>query len=308
MIKGQVIKSTGSQYLVKLQDNSILTCRIRGKLRKMDIVSTNPVAVGDNVMLERQDDNSAWIIDIEDRKNYIIRKSTKLSKQCHIIAANVDKAFIIFTIAVPDTPLEFLDRFLVSAEAYNVKVCIVFNKIDLYVEEHLEYIAYLIDIYREIGYECMPVSAKTNENIDVLKSLLVPGLNLFSGVSGAGKSTILNTLKPELNLKTQEISNYHLKGKHTTSFAEIFQLYDNYYVIDTPGIKGFGLYNFEKNEIYHFFPEIFKYSHKCKYHNCLHINEPGCEVIKAVESGQIAESRYRSYLNIYYDDNSKHRT
>ena len=307
MIKGLVIKSTGSLYSVRTDDNCLYNCKIRGKLRTMDIVSTNPVAVGDMVMIIPEDDKNAVIVDLLDRKNYIIRKSTNLSKKSHIIAANVDKAFIVFTIAAPETPLEFLDRFLVSAEAYRVPVCILFNKIDLYIKEHLEYTSELLDIYTKAGYECMPVSAKTGENINFVKDLLVSGINVFCGISGAGKSTLLNALNPALKLKTQSISDYHLTGKHTTSYAEIFQLIDDCYVIDTPGIKGFGLYDFNKEEIYHFFPEIFELSHQCKYHNCLHINEPDCAVIEAVEKGRIASSRYQSYINIYFDDHSKHR-
>jgi ribosome biogenesis GTPase len=268
-----------------------------------DIKSTNPVAVGDIVQVN--DENV--IVDIEDRKNYIIRKASNLSKQSHIIAANVDQAILIATINYPVTTTVFIDRFLAAAEAYRIPVSIVFNKTDRYDDRHMQELEELRQVYENIGYATYKISAKKDEDFKVIKDLLKDKVTVIAGHSGVGKSTLINRLEPGINLKTAEISDYHKTGKHTTTFAEMHKLSFGGYIIDTPGIRGFGLYHIEKNELYHFFRDIFAHSKKCKYHNCLHINEPGCAVKAAVEEGKIALSRYNSYLNIYFDDSGKYR-
>jgi ribosome biogenesis GTPase len=301
--KGLVIKSTGSWYHVLQEDGTELTCKIRGKLRMDDIKSTNPVAVGDIVILD--DDNV--IVDIEQRKNYIIRKASNLSKQSHIIAANVDQAVLIATVNYPVTTTVFIDRFLAAAEAYRIPVSIIFNKTDRYNEDEMVQLEELKKIYKNIGYPVYNVSVKKDENFDEIKNIFKDKITVVAGHSGVGKSTLINRLEPGIKLKTAEISDSHLTGKHTTTFAEMHKLSFGGYIIDTPGIRGFGLYHIEKNELYHFFRELFKYSKKCRYNNCLHVNEPGCAVKEAVEKGEIALSRYNSYLNIYFDDNTKYR-
>lgn len=306
-MEGLVLKSTGSWYTVKSDNGSIYNCKIKGKLRTFDIKSTNPVAVGDRVEFEVQQADTGVIIDILERKNYIIRKASNLSKQSHIIAANIDEAFLIVTLAFPETSLEFIDRFLAAAEAYRIPVTIVVNKIDLYKDTLSELIKEMHAIYEPIGYPVIKISVLEGTNMEILRAKFQGKVNLLSGNSGVGKSSLINYLYPQLQLRTNDISNYHFKGKHTTTFAEMVELPENGYIIDTPGIKGFGMVNMEKNEIYHFFPEIFKYATNCQYNNCLHLDEPKCAVKEAVKNNQISESRYLSYTHIMSDDNEKYR-
>jgi ribosome biogenesis GTPase len=301
--KGLVIKSTGSWYLVKQEDGVEVSCKIRGKLRLDGIKSTNPVSVGDVVLLDEDD----VIVGIEPRKNYIVRKSPNLSKQSHIIAANVDRAVIVVTINYPVTTTVFIDRFLAAAEAYRIPVSIIFNKTDRYNEEQLQELQELRDVYEKIGYPTYRISAKRDVEFNEIVDLLKDKVTVIAGHSGVGKSTLINRLQPGIDLKTTEISDSHQSGKHTTTFAEMHALSFGGYIIDTPGIRGFGLYHVEKEEIYHFFRELFSVAEKCKYNNCMHINEPGCAVKEAVQSGDIALSRYNSYLNLYIDDNGKYR-
>ncbi len=303
MKKGIVIKSTGSWYLVKQDDGTEVNCKIRGKLRLDDIKSTNPVAVGDVVLLDEED----VIVDIEQRKNYIVRKSSNLSKQSHIIAANVDQAILVVTINYPVTTTVFIDRFLAAAEAYRIPVSIIFNKTDRYSQEQLKDVDELCAIYEKINYPTYSISAKEDDGFNNIIELLKDKTTVIAGHSGVGKSTLINRLQPGIKLKTTEISDAHQTGKHTTTFAEMHILSFGGYIIDTPGISGFGLYQTEKNELYHFFRELFIISKNCRYNNCMHINEPGCAVKEAVQNGEIAFSRYNSYLNMYLDDNSKYR-
>jgi len=303
--KGIVIKSTGSWYSVKTEDGAFIECRIKGNLRLKGIRSTNPIAVGDQVELtETKEDNTisgltvGLISKIIPRKNYIIRKSPNLSKESHIIAANIDQAFLIVTIQYPETTTTFIDRFLVSAEAYRIPCHVIFNKTDLYNEEQTNLMNSLIDIYENAGYHCLKISAKANVGIDNLKSMMVNKTNVFSGHSGVGKSTIINILHPLGNLKTGEISEAHYSGKHTTTNSEMYEFEFGGYIIDTPGIKGFGVLEMEKEEISHYFPEIFKLLNECQYYNCTHTHEPLCAVKKSVEEGKIARSRYQSYLGL----------
>lgn len=307
MEKGLVLKSTGSHYRVRLNDGRVVECVPRGKLRLNEIKTTNPITVGDWVSVELNPKGLGLITAIQERKNYIIRKATNLSREAHIIAANIDQALLVVTITQPETQLAFIDRYLVTAEAYRIPTVIVFNKIDLVDSAIQPLLNSYISIYETIGYECLQVSAKTGKNLDLLKQKLQGKVSLLSGNSGVGKSTLINHIEPGLNLKTAEISNAHLKGRHTTTFSEIFELSFGGFIIDTPGIKSFGLVDIEKDELYHFFPEIFKLSDKCKYYNCTHIHEPGCAVIEAVDVGEIAPSRYLSYLSIYDDENEKYR-
>jgi len=307
--KGLVIKSTGSWYYIKDNETGdLVSCNIRGKLRIQGIKSTNPVAVGDYVEYDISEDPEKGVIkNVLDRKNYIIRKSTNLSKQTHIIAANVDQAVLVVTIAYPDTYPIFIDRFLISAEAYRIPAKIVFNKIDLYNEKQTKVLNNLIDIYKKVGYDCIAVSVKENINVDKVKELIKNKTSVISGISGVGKSSLINLIDSNLNLKVTEISDSHKSGKHTTTFAEMFELSMGGYIIDTPGIRGFGLHNIFNEELFHFFPEIFKASHACKYHNCTHVHEPDCAVKNAVETGEVSELRYENYLKILFDDDSKHR-
>ena len=290
MKKGLVLKSTGSWYLVKIDNGSLINCKAKGKLRTFDIKSTNPISVGDWVDIEEADKETSVIAHIYDRKNYIIRKASNLSKQSHIIAANVDQAVLVITLAFPETQLEFIDRFLVSCEAYRIPVLIVINKTDLYEDSLKNLITEIYEIYEPIGCQVIETSAINRKNLDVLKLKLKDKVSVLSGNSGVGKSTLVNSLYPNLNLKVGEISNYHLKGKHTTTFAEMFELPEGGYIIDTPGIKGFGMVYMNKSEIYHFFPEIFKLAASCQYHNCLHVEEPKCAVKSAVKEGKISLS------------------
>lgn len=309
MKRGLVLKSTGSHYKIKDQDGLVFNCTISGRFRMKGIKSTNPVSVGDLVFfdVESSEQLTGVIKEIEDRKNYIIRKSTNLSKKCHIIASNIDVALLVVTVAVPETSAEFIDRFLASAEAYRIPVTIVFNKTDLYVKEHLDYMFSLMKIYRDIPYNCMAVSALKGDNMDTLKAEMKDKICLLAGNSGVGKTQIINAIEPGINLKTGKISSYHLMGKHTTTFAEMIEMSQGGYVIDTPGIKGFGVIDIEKNELYHFFPEIFRYSHDCQYQNCSHTHEPNCAVRDAVDKEVISRSRYFSYLSLYKEEDSKHR-
>ena len=303
-----VVKTTGSRYTLKKENGSILECNIKGKFRQEGIRITNPAVVGDQVSYEIHPGHKTGIITaISERKNFIVRKASKLSKYSQIIAANIDQALLIVSLVSPETHLEFIDRFLVSAEAYRIPVIIVFNKIDLYSKDKLKKMKKLKEIYQKAGYSSLEVSAKDNLNMEEVKNCVTGKINLFSGNSGVGKSTLINKLDPSLDITTAEISEYHQVGKHTTTFAEMHELYFGGFVIDTPGIKGFGMVHMEKEEIYHFFPEIFKKAKECKYYNCKHINEPGCAVLDAVEKGEVSISRYQSYRNLFLDEDSKYR-
>lgn len=306
MERGIVIKSTGSNYLVKQDSGDIVNCRIKGRMRQDDIRSTNPVAVGDYVMVEL-DDEGGVIDEVLERKNHIVRRSSNLSKQMHVIAANVDQAVLLVTINYPITTAVFIDRFLASAEAYRIPVVIVFNKIDRYDSNHMEDLWYYQALYQSIGYETLTVSAKKQEDLSDFKNILKDKVSVVAGHSGVGKSTIINRIEPGLNLKTAEISNYHQQGKHTTSYAEMHELSFGGYIIDTPGVRGFGLIDIEKEEISHFFREIFEMSKKCQFNNCIHEREPGCAVKEAVEEGTIALTRYQSYINVLMNNDGKYR-
>ncbi len=286
-------------------------CRIKGKFRIKGIKSTNPIAVGDIVDFELEVDNnqeSGIIHHIHDRKNYIVRKSVNLSKQTHVIAANLDMVFLMITINNPPTLTSFIDRFLVTAEAYSVKTVLLFNKIDAYNQGTLDEVRYLAHIYRKIGYECIGVSAKTGKNVDKVKALMQDKVSMFSGHSGVGKSTLVNAIEPGLNLKTKEISSQHMQGQHTTTFAEMFDLSFGAKIIDTPGIKGFGIVDMDKEEVGDYFPEFFALKQDCKFNNCLHVNEPKCAVKNALEEGEVEYTRYRSYLQIIEGEDEHYRT
>ena len=306
MEKGIVIKSTGSWYLVKRTNGEIIEARIRGKLRTKGLRTTNPVAVGDIVSLEKNEDNFV-ITEIGERRNYIIRKSTNLSKEAHIIASNVDQTLLIATINHPVTSAVFIDRILATTEAYNIPAILVFNKSDLYDNTDREKATELITIYSEIGYRCLQVSAVTGQNITELRELLKDKVTVLSGMSGVGKSTLINCIEPQLQLKTASIADSHDTGKHTTTFAEMFPLNEGGYIVDTPGVRSFGIIDMEKEEISHFFPEIFRVSEHCRFYNCTHIHEPGCAVIEAVQNGRISESRYWSYLSMMEESKEKYR-
>lgn len=308
MEKGLVIKSTGSRYRVLLSSGEILNCTIKGKFRVKDLRITNPVAVGDNILFEFEDNRQTGIItEVLDRRNYILRKASNLSKEAQIIAANIDYVFLMITIIMPETPAEFIDRFLMTAEAYRVPAGIIINKTDIYGDAEREKMEYLISVYSRIGYECFRLSLPENCGIEILKDKIKGRINLIAGNSGVGKTSLLNTLNPELKLKTGEVSDFHRQGKHITTFPEMHPMPFGGYVIDSPGIRGFGVVDMEKNEIWHFFPEIFHVAKDCRFYNCLHIDEPGCAVRKAVGTGIIDPSRYRSYLNIVGDENRKYR-
>jgi ribosome biogenesis GTPase len=306
--KGIVIKSTGSWYTVKTDTGKTFNCKIRGSYRIKGIRATSPVAVGDRVVISGiEKDNVAVIEKIEERKNYMIRRASNLSKEYQLIASNIDQAWLIVSLVSPKTFLEFIDRFLVTAQAYSIPACIIFNKTDIYSEEILQELEKLVKLYEEIGYKCYSVSAKAKINLAVLNEALINKTTLISGNSGVGKSTLINVLHPELRLRTGEISDYHKTGKHTTTFAEMVEINENTYIIDTPGIKGFGMVDFDKEEISHFFPEIFRISEKCQFNNCLHIREPGCEVKRAVENQIISQSRYQSYKSMMDTDEGRYR-
>lgn len=307
-MKGLVIKNTGSWYSVKTDIGKVVECKIKGNFRLKGIRSTNPVAVGDNVEIALNSEGTAFITHIEERRNYIIRKSQNLSKQSHILAANVDQAFLIVTVNYPQTSTTFIDRFLASAEAYSVPVVLVFNKCDILSDDERHYQQSMIHLYETIGYECREVSAATGEGVDGLYALLKGKITLLSGNSGVGKSTLINKILPEANLRTAEISDAHNTGMHTTTFSEMLELPEGGYIIDTPGIKGFGTFNMEPEELTSYFPEIFHFSKGCKFSNCTHTHEPGCAVLKAIDDHFIAQSRYQSYLNMLEDkDENKYR-
>lgn len=308
MEQGIIVKSTGSRYRVISATGKFVECTLRGKFRVREQRATNPVAVGDNVLFEfEKDGNSGVITEVLDRKNYILRKSSNLSKQTQVIAANIDQAFLMITVIFPETPVEFIDRFLVTAEAYRIPANLIINKTDLYGKEEEETLEQIISVYGKAGYECFRMSLRDNSGIEEVKEKMRDKINLLAGNSGVGKTSLLNVLEPSLNLKTGEVSDYHRQGKHITTFPEMHKMSFGGFVIDTPGIRGFGVVDMERNEIYHFFPEIFRIAEKCRFHNCLHLDEPGCEVRKAVEEGIIDPLRYRSYISILGDDNSKYR-
>lgn len=308
MQKGLVVKSTGSWYYTKDQNNNIIQCKIKGIYRIKGIKATNPVAVGDKVKFSLTDDGQTGIIqDIEERKNYIIRRSPKLSKQYQLIASNIDQAILMVSLKQPKTLPEFIDRFLVSSEAFRIPVILVFNKTDLYDERLTSYMNRMIEMYNRIGYYAFPMSIYNNLNLDKIEEVLKDSVSVISGNSGVGKTSLLNYLNPELNLKTTLVSSHHKAGQHTTTFAEMFFLDNGIRIIDTPGIKGFGMVDIVKDELFHFFPEIFRISKHCRFNNCLHVNEPGCAVIEAVENNQISNSRFLSYISMLEDLGDKYR-
>lgn len=308
---GTVYKSTGSWYTLKTMNGKFYECRIKGRFRLNGIKSTNPIAVGDKVEfeLETKNNTETGVINrIEDRKNYIVRKSVNLSKQTHIIASNIDQVFLLVTIDNPPTFTTFIDRFLVTAEAYHIPAILVFNKIDTYDDETLLEVKYLASIYRKIGYECIGISATTGENIDKVKAMMIGKVSMFAGHSGVGKSTLVNALEPSLDLKTKAISQQHMQGQHTTTFAEMFDLGFDAKIIDTPGIKGFGVVDIGREEVGHYFPEFFALKQDCKFNNCIHLNEPKCAVKEALEADEVSYSRYKSYVQILEGEDEHYRT
>jgi ribosome biogenesis GTPase len=309
-MKGVVYKSTGSWYTVKTETGKFYECRLKGKFKIKGIKNTNPVAVGDRVEFElekKRGQESGIINKIIERDNYIIRKSVKLSKQTHIIAANIDLAFLLVTLTNPVTYTTFIDRFLVTSEAYSIRTILLFNKIDCYTDKQLSEVMYLMDLYKDIGYECLDISAKTGYQIDKIKSMMKEKVCVFAGHSGVGKSTLINALEPQLNLKTKEISEQHLQGQHTTTFAEMYDLSIGAQIIDTPGIKGFGMVDMDQEELGDYFPEFFKRKEDCKFNNCLHLEEPSCAVKEGLENGDLAWSRYRSYKQLMSGDDDTYR-
>lgn len=307
---GLVYKSTGSWYVVKTEDQQVFECRIKGKFRMQDIKSTNPIAVGDVVDFELDDTSdtiTGTIHNIHERKNYIVRKSVNLSKQTHIIASNIDIVFLLITINNPPTTTSFIDRFLVTAEAYGIEAVLIFNKIDTYDEAMQDEQSYLQYIYSDIGYKFLKISAQEKKGLDQLKQLMTGKVSMFSGHSGVGKSTLVNALEPSLHLKTKHISEQSKQGQHTTTFAEMFDLSFDAKIIDTPGIKGFGIVDMEPSEVSGYFPEFFRLQEDCKFNNCLHKEEPHCAVKKALEENKIAWSRYNSYLKILEGDDEHYR-
>ena len=306
-MRGLVIKNTGSWYTVRTDDGQLVESKIKGNFRLKGIRSTNPVAVGDRVQLVLNAEGTAFITEIEDRRNYIIRKSINLSKQSHIIAANVDQALLVVTVSRPQTSTTFIDRFLASAEAYRVPVVLVFNKTDLLDDDLRRYQEAMVNLYETVGYECRQVSAETGDGVDALHALLEGKVTLLSGNSGVGKSTLINRLVPGVCLRTAEISDAHNTGQHTTTFSEMIPLGDGW-LIDTPGIKGFGTFDIEREELTSYFREIFRFSKDCRFSNCTHTHEPGCAVLQALDDHYIAQSRYQSYLSMLDDkDESKYR-
>lgn len=307
-MKGLVIKTAGNSVLVRADDGAQIECVVKGNFRIKGLRSTNPVAVGDRVTIEKKTGDTAFITDIDERKNYLVRKPTNLSKQLHIIAANIDQAFLLVTLKSPETNTTFIDRFLASAEAYRIPVHLIINKIDLYDENEMEYLDALVKLYSSIGYQCYCISAKNGSGITEIENLLKDKITLLSGNSGVGKSTLLNVIEPEYNARTGLISESHDKGMHTTTFSEMYELSKGGYIIDTPGIKGFGTFDMKAEEVGHYFPEIFKASSGCRFNNCTHTQEPGCAVLESIENHLISESRYASYLSILQDEGgSKYR-
>jgi len=305
---GLVVKNTGSWYQVKTDNGDLIECKMKGNLRLKEIRSTNPIAVGDLVNIELNPDNIGMISGVCDRKNYIVRRSSNLSKQSHILAANLDLVALVVTVNYPVTSIVFIDRFLASAEAYRVPACLVFNKIDLYSEDEIKYLEAIKYLYENLGYPVFTLTALKPESLNEFTNFLKDKIALISGNSGVGKSTLINAIAPHSLAKTGEISSYHNKGMHTTTFSEMFELVGGGRVIDTPGIKGFGVVDMEASEISHYFKDIFIVSKECRFSNCTHIHEPGCAVLAAVENHQISTSRYQSYLSMLSDcDNGKYR-
>ena len=308
---GTVYKSTGSWYTVKSEKGDFIECRMKGKFRIKGIKSTNPIAVGDIVDYELEETSDAvtgMIHNIHERKNYIVRKSVNLSKQIHIIASNIDQVFLLVTIDNPPTTTSFIDRFLVTAEAYGIEAILIFNKIDTLNDQTLDDQLYLQHIYQEIGYKCLRISSTENKGVDKLKEMMIGKVSMFSGHSGVGKSTLVNAMEPSLHLKTTVISEQSKQGQHTTTFAEMYDLSFDARIIDTPGIKGFGIVDMEPTEISGYFPEFFKLKDQCKFNNCLHKEEPHCAIKVALEKDEIAWSRYNSYLKILEGDEEHYRT
>ena len=302
MHTGLVIRNTGSWYTVKTDDGGqLIDCKIKGNFRLKGIRSTNPVAVGDHVTLVPNNEGTAFITEIADRRNYIIRKASNLSKQSHIIAANVDQAMLVVTVNYPQTSTTFIDRFLASAEAYRIPVVLIFNKVDILDDDELRYLDMMINLYETVGYECRSISAERGDGVETVMQLIEGKVTVLSGNSGVGKSTLINRLLPDANLRTAEISDAHNTGMHTTTFSEMLPLPSGGYIIDTPGIKGFGTFNIEPEELSGYFKEIFRFSRDCRFSNCTHTHEPGCAVLKAVEDHYIAASRYQSYLSMLDD-------
>ncbi len=306
-MQGKVIKSTGKWYLVSTEEHGIIECRVRGKIRLDGLRTTNPISVGDSVVVsdELDKEGKGVITSVNERKNYIVRKSTNLSKESQILAANIDMAYLMVTLKSPVTHLAFIDRFLVSAESFRIPVTILFNKIDTYSEDDLFYTDALMDMYETIGYKCHKISAENSENIDFLRTEIKDKHVMISGHSGVGKSTLINRLDPNLELRTGEISEYHQQGQHTTTFAEMHELSSGGYIIDTPGIRAFGITGLEKEVISHYFPEMRDLLGECKYHNCQHLNEPHCAIKAAVEKNEISPSRYNTYIQLMTEDESE---
>lgn len=309
-MRGTVYKSTGSWYTVKSDEGNFYECRIKGKFRIKGIKSTNPIAVGDRVIFDMEkigDATGAIISEIEDRSNYIVRRAVKLSKQTHIIAANLDQVFLLVTLNIPPTSTSFIDRFLATAEAYDIPVVLLFNKMDVYDGYKMLEVNHLMQLYSEIGYPCIQIVAKEGANVGNVKKLMMGRTSMFLGHSGTGKSTLANALEPGLRLKTAKISKQRLQGQHTTTFAEMYDLSFGARIIDTPGIKGFGIVNMKKGEIGDYFPEFFKLKSQCKFNNCLHLDEPECAVRKALRDNQLAWSRYRSYVRMLEGEDEMYR-
>ena len=307
-MRGLVVKNTGSWYTVKTDDGRLVNSKVKGNFRLRGIRSTNPVAVGDRVEIAENAEGTAFITEIQDRTNYIIRKSPNLSKQSHIIAANVDQALLVVTVNYPQTSTTFIDRFLASAEAYRVPVVLLFNKADLLTADERHYQDMMMELYRTVGYDCRAISAETGAGVAELERLLAGKVSVLSGNSGVGKSTLINRILPGANLRTAEISDAHNQGTHTTTFSEMLLLPSGGYLIDTPGIKGFGTFDIEPAELTGYFKDIFRFAKDCRFSNCTHTHEPGCAVLRAVEEHYIARSRYQSYLSMLEDqDESKYR-
>tara|TARA_B100001057_G_scaffold265448_1_gene265647 strand:+ start:7983 stop:8927 length:945 start_codon:yes stop_codon:yes gene_type:complete len=306
---GIVYKSTGNEFLVKTTSKKLYKCKLKGRFRTYDIKSTNPVSVGDNVKfhVENIEQKTGVIYEIEKRKNYIIRKSVNLSKESHILASNIDCCFLFVTPSKPETTTTFIDRILVSTKSYNINTIILFNKVDLYTEKEKDFIKSLIKIYTQIGYECIEISSLQKINLKEIMEIMKDKVSIFTGHSGVGKSTLLNSLSPKLSIKTGNVSNQNKQGQHTTTFSQMYDLDFGAKIIDSPGIKGFGLFNIEKEEVKMYFPEFLLFNENCKFNNCLHLNEPNCAVKDNIKSGKISISRYESYLNIVKSTNNKYR-